>query len=71
MSGRLYRAPEAITTTRACTTRPSTRMRRGPSPPHSRRETSNGMAISAPNFCAWVKARAASATPEMPAGKPK
>ena len=40
-------------------------------PPQSSRATSSGMAISAPNFCAWVNARPASAWPEMPVGKPR
>jgi hypothetical protein len=42
----------------------------------SRREqssdfTSPGITISVPNFCACTKARAVSAWPEMPVGKPK
>ena len=40
-------------------------------PPQSSRVTSSGIAISAPNFCAWLKARPASAWPEMPVGKPR
>ena len=40
-------------------------------PPQSSFFTSSGMAISAPNFSAWLKARAANAMPEMPVGKPR
>ena len=40
-------------------------------PPQSSRATSSGIAISAPNFSAWLKARPASAMPEMPVGKPR
>ena len=43
--------------------------------PSSRRgaalATSSGMAISTPNFCAWLKARPISAMPVMPVGKPR
>ena len=45
--------------------------RRSPSARHRRRTTSSGIAISAPNFCAWLKARAISAMPRMPVGKPR
>jgi hypothetical protein len=38
---------------------------------HSSRRTWLGIAISAPNFCAWLYARAISAMPEMPVGKPR
>ena len=40
-------------------------------PPQSSRATSSGMAISTPNFSAWLKARPASAMPEMPVGNPR
>ena len=30
-----------------------------------------GISMLAPNFCAWLKARPASAWPEMPVGKPR
>ena len=33
--------------------------------------TSSGIAISAPNFCAWLYARAIRAMPEIPVGKPR
>ena len=33
--------------------------------------TAIGIMTSAPNFCAWVKARPASAWPEIPVGKPR
>ena len=32
---------------------------------------SSGIAISTPNFCAWLNARPISAMPEMPVGKPR
>ena len=67
--------PLASTTVRVRSTSASFRWTRKRAPcsscPHSSRTTSSGIAISAPNFCAWLKARAMSAMPLMPVGKPR
>jgi len=38
---------------------------------HTNRAALRATAISAPNFCACARPRAASAWPEMPVGKPR
>jgi hypothetical protein len=69
-------APLAMMIARVRTRSPSFRCtwKRAPSgapPTHSSRTTWLGMTISAPNFCAWLNARAMSAIPVMPVGNPR